>query len=428
MGLATEPARKDAAYKRAVDLLKRATLVDGHNDLPWVIRNANGGDLGAYDLTRVHAESDTDIPRLKAGLVGVQVLAAYLPSEIARPATVTVEQIDLIRRIEARHKDVFHPIRRATGHPCRSPRQEDRHADRRGRHGRLRGLARAGADVAPAWRQAGDALPQRLPPLGRFLDRHADFGSLSAFGLSLVAELNRLGMIVDLSHASVPAALAAVEASRAPVVLSHSNAHALCPHPRNAPDDLIRAVAAKGGIVMATFVPEFINAERFKRVEAHRKAWWRHAPAAEIAAIEKAMAAEGPLPPATLDQFCVHVEHLLKLVGPDHVGIGSDFFGGEAVVGLEDVSAFPALFAALLRRGHPEHVLARVAGANFIRVMRNVERVGRQMEREMDAPKPARATRKKAASPAGAGASAKAAPAVAIRRRSPSVPRAPRSA
>lgn len=405
---AREPGRKDAAYKRAMDMLRRTTLVDGHNDLPWVIREASGSDLAVHDLTRLHKETDTDIPRLKAGMVGVQVLAAYLPTEIPRPATVTLEQIDLIRRIEARHADVFAPIRKVADISA---------ARRAGKIGALiavEGTVGCEGSLAPVrmWRQLGVRLVTlchngSLPWVDSSTDAPIS-GGLSDFGRALVRELNLLGMIVDLSHASVAAAKAAVGASRAPVVLSHSNAHALCPHPRNAPDDLIRAVSRSGGVVMATFVPEFINRERFQRVEAHRRAWWRGADAGEIATLEREMMAAGPLPEATLQQFCVHVEHLMKVAGPDHVGIGSDFFGGETPTGLEDVSTFPALFAELIRRGHGEQVLERIAGANFIRVMRKVERVGRQMEKEEEplaAPPAARVSRpRKADKPAPASA------------------------
>ncbi len=373
--------RKDAAHKRAVEMLKRAPLIDGHNDLPWVLR-CSGRDLAGYDLTRIHPETDTDLPRLKSGMVATQVLAAYLPSDIAHPATVTLEQIDLIRSIEARHADVLMPVRRAADILA---------AKRKGRIGSLisvEGTVGCEGSLAPfrAWRELGVRLVtlchnSSLPWIDSATDEPRAHG-LSAFGEQIVAELNRLGVVIDLSHASVDAAFAALAASRAPVVLSHSNAHALCPHPRNAPDDLIRAVAKAGGVVMATFVPEFVNAELWARVEPVKRARWAGQSAAACEAMMADILAAGPLPEATLDGVCDHIEHLLKIAGPDHVGIGSDFFGGEQPRGLEDVTAFPALFAALVRRGHGEQVLARIAGANFLRVMRKVERIGRQMEAE----------------------------------------------
>ncbi len=387
MGLARETGRKDPAHKRAVDMLKKTALIDGHNDLPWVVRKANQGDLEAYDLTRIHAETDTDIPRLKAGMVTVQVMAAFLPTEIACPATVTLEQIDLIRRIETRHADVFLPVRRATDISL---------AKRKGKIGTIisvEGTVGCEGSLAPVrmWHSLGVRLVTlchngSLP----WIDSSTDVpkaNGISAFGAELVGELNRLGVIIDLSHASVAAAKAVAEISRAPVILSHSNAHALCPHPRNAPDDLIRAVARSGGMVMATFVPSFINPEIWRRIAAARRARWPKADPSTVGAdaTEWPTAEVGPMPVATLAQFCDHVQYLLKLAGPDHVGIGSDFYGGDQPVGLEDASVYPVLFAELIRRGIGEHVLSRVAGANFLRVMRKVERVGRVVGKEAEA-------------------------------------------
>jgi membrane dipeptidase len=389
--------RKDAAHKRAVDLLRKAPLIDGHNDLAWVVRTANGGDLASFDLTRVHPETDTDIPRLKAGMVNTQVLAAYLPTEIPHPATVTLEQIDLIRRIEARHADVFFPVRRASDIPA---------AKKKSKIGTLisvEGTVGCEGSLSPLrmWYQLGVRLVTlchngSLPWIDSATDQPRADGALSPFGHALVGEMNRLGLIIDASHASVGSAMAVVKASAAPIILSHSNCAALCPHPRNAPDDLIRAVAARGGIIMATFVPEFINAELWTRAEAEKRARWRHAPAAEIADLSRRKAQAGPLPVATLKGLCDHIEHMLRLVGPDHVGVGSDFFGGETPEGLEDCSTFPALFAELIRRGHGEQVLSRIAGANFLRVMRKVERIGRALQKDAEtASKPAPRTRRK---------------------------------
>ncbi len=382
MALARETGRKDAAHKRAIDLLKKAALIDGHNDLPWVVRKAAKGDLVSYDLRKVHPETDTDIPRLKAGMVNVQVMAAFLPTEIPNPATVTLEQIDLVRRMEALHADVFMPIRRATDIPA---------AKRKGRIGTLisvEGTVGCEGSLAPIrmWHQLGVRLVTlchngSLPWVDSATDKPKAHG-LSGFGHAMIAELNRLGIIIDLSHAAPASALAAVQASRAPVVLSHSNAHALCPHPRNAPDEVIRAVAASGGVIMATFVPSFINPELWARIESAKRAHWPNADPAQIAALDDP-ASFGPLPAATLAQFCDHLDYLLKIAGPDHVGIGGDFYGGPQPIGLEDASVYPALFAELIRRGHGEHILSRVAGANFLRVMRKVERVGRTIAKEL---------------------------------------------
>jgi membrane dipeptidase len=394
MALARELVKKDAAHKRAVEMLKRAPLIDGHNDLPWVVRKATGGDLEAYDLTKVHPETDTDIPRLKAGMVNVQVLAAFLPSEIASPATVTLEQIDLIRRIEARHADVFVPIRRAADVPA---------AKKSGKIGSLisvEGTVGCEGSLAPLriWHHLGVRLVTlchngSLP----WIDSSTDApraGGLSNFGHEMIAEMNRLGIIIDCSHVAPSAAQLVVKASRAPIVLSHSNAHKLCSHPRNAPDDLIKAVAKSGGVVMATFVPSFINADIWTRLEAERVKRGRPMSLAELLKIEADLERSGEKLEATLEQFCRHVEHLLKVAGPDHVGIGSDFYGGPVPVGLEDCSTYPAFFAEMIRRGHGEQVLERVAGANFLRMMRRVEKISRQIVKETAPKKKPRQSRK----------------------------------
>lgn len=417
MGIANGNQRKDVSYKRAIELLSKVALVDGHNDLPWVIRSATGGDLERFDLARVHPETDTDIPRLQAGKVSVQVMAAYLPTEIANPATVTLEQIDLIQRMEARHRDVFHPIRKAADISAA------KRAKKIGTLISVEGTVGCEGSLAPlrVWKQLGVRLVTlchngSLPWIDSSTDAPVS-GSISDFGRQLVGELNRLSLIIDLSHAAVPAAHAVIGISRAPVVLSHSNAHALCPHPRNAPDDLIRAVAKSGGVVMATFVPEFISRELFERVRLEKEAQWRGAGSAELQKIRARIAAAGPLPEANLQEFCVHVEHLLDLAGPDHVGIGSDFFGGEVPRGLEDASVFPSLFAELFRRGHGENVLARIAGANFIRVMRKVERVSRLIEKESALPTRAARRPKQAARSGARPAAALISPPIAARRR-----------
>ena len=251
----------DNALAVARDVLKRAPLIDGHNDLPWVIRvdRAARGDVIAYDLTRVHERADTDIPRLREGMVGAQFWAAFQPTNAPHPARTALEQIDLIRRIEEAHPDVFLPARRA--------------AD----YARAKSLGKIASFIAV---EGGVGLENSLSPLRiwraagvrlmtlchneslDWVDSATDAprnGGLNAFGRAVVGELNRLGIVIDLAHTSHEAMRRVLDVTEAPVALSHSNAYSLCDHPRNAPDDVLKRLKANGGLVMATFVPGFVS-------------------------------------------------------------------------------------------------------------------------------------------------------------------------
>ena len=256
-----QPAAADNALAVAREVLRRAPLIDGHNDLPWVIRvdRAARGDVVAYDLTRVHERADTDIPRLREGMVGAQFWAAFQPTNAPHPARTALEQIDLIRRIEEAHPDVFLPARRA--------------AD----YARAKSLGKIASFIAV---EGGVGLENSLSPLRiwhaagvrlmtlchneslDWVDSATDAprnGGLNAFGRAVVGELNRLGIVIDLAHTSHDAMRRVLDVTEAPVALSHSNAYSLCDHPRNAPDDVLKRLKANGGLVMATFVPGFVS-------------------------------------------------------------------------------------------------------------------------------------------------------------------------
>jgi membrane dipeptidase len=208
-------------------------------------------------------------------------------------------------------------------------------------------------------------------------------GGLNAFGRAVVGELNRLGMVVDCAHVSHEGQQRVLDATRAPIVLSHSNALALCDHPRNAHDDVLKRLKANGGLVMATFVPGFISQDLRDWLARSRG---RNV-AAPVVADPKAALAEleaqrGPAPRATLEQLADHIVYLVETAGVDHVGIGSDFFGGAQPLGLEHVGRFPHLFAELIRRGLSDDALAKIASRNFLRAMRAVERVGERLRKE----------------------------------------------
>ncbi|MEI5666654.1 dipeptidase [Bosea sp. CCNWLW174] len=374
MVLAAAPVT-DAAYDMALALLDRVPLIDGHNDLPYVVRldRTAKGDLSAYDLGKVHPETDTDIPRMQAGKLAGQFFAAYVPPNHPKPAGFALAQIALMRRIWERHADVFRPGLSA----------DDVEAARK--EGRIALFMTI---------ENGSALDNELDALDAYWDLgvrlmtlcHNDthdwcdsatdaprHNGLAAFGKEVIGRMNRLGMIVDLAHVSPKVMHDVLDVSTAPVVWSHSNAFSLCDHPRNVPDDVLDRVAGNDGLVMATFVPDFISqASR----DWHRPAKDQYGKTPDGLDYRKAEAeivrTAGPRPKATLAEYCDHVEYLAKRIGHDHVGIGSDFFGGLNPEGLEDASTFPRVIAELIRRGWSDENLAKLAGGNMLRVMRSV--------------------------------------------------------
>jgi membrane dipeptidase len=367
---------------RALATLERAPVFDGHNDLPWVIRQdpSARGDIFAYDLTRVHERGDTDIPRLREGRVGAQFWSAFQPTSAPHPARTTLELIDTILRMEAAHPDVFHPARSA---------DDFAHAQAVGKiasfivvEGGV-GLENALAPLR-IWHTAGARM--LIPCHNETLDwvdsatdapRHNGF---SAFGRAIIGECNRLGMIVDGAHLSHDAIRMLLDVSEAPVFLSHSNAFSLCDHPRNAPDDVLKRLKDNGGIVMATFVPGFVSQplrDWLKRSrDPYGKAPLASDPKAQLKEIETR---QGPAPKATLQEVADHVVYLVETAGVDHVGVGSDFFGGPQPQGLEHVGRFPHLIAELMRRGFSEADVEKIASSNALRAMRAVEAVGAKL-------------------------------------------------
>jgi len=369
----------DLALAAARDLLKREPLFDGHNDLPWVIRNDRTarGDVIAYDLTRVHEKGDTDIPRLREGGVGAQFWAAFQPTNAPHPARTALEQIDLIRRIEAAHPDVFLPARSAADF-ARAKR-----AGKIASYIVVEGGVGLENSLSPLriWHAAGARMliPCHNETLD-WVDSATDAprnGGFNAFGRAVIAECNRLGMIVDGAHVSHEGIRRLLDVSEAPILLSHSNAFSLCDHPRNAPDDVLRRLKDNGGVVMATFVPGFVSQplrDWFKRSrDRYGKAPLSADPKAQLAEMETR---HGVAPRATLPQVADHIAYLVEIAGIDHVGIGSDFFGGAQPDGLEHVGTFPQLFAELMRRQFSERDLAKIANHNVLRVLRRAEQVG----------------------------------------------------
>ncbi|WP_372624905.1 dipeptidase [Falsiroseomonas sp.] len=382
--MAKAASRRHDPLKRAIALLERVPLVDGHNDLAWVIRlDAEArGDVLRYDLTRVHPESDTDIPRLREGRVGAQVWAAYVPTDLPNPARATLEQINTILRVEDAHPDVFFPARKASD------------IARAYRAGKIASIIAVEGGVGlenslsplRVWHAAGVRL-LTLCHNGTldWVDSATDAprsNGLAPFGHAVVRELNRLGMMVDCAHVAPKVMHDVLDTSTAPVVFSHSNAFTLCAHPRNVPDDVLDRLKGTEGIVMATFVPDFTSEEVRAWMKPLREAHLRSTGGGWLQAIEAWEKDHGPRPQATLEQVADHVEYLASRIGTRRVGIGSDYFGVPTKpIGLMDVSRFPHLFAELIRRGWSEDHLADLAGGNFIRVMRAVEREGQRLRR-----------------------------------------------
>jgi len=357
----------DEHMARALRVLAASPLVDGHNDLPWAIRESKTAphDVEAYDLRRTTA-GHTDLARLAAGHLGGQFWSVYIPGDtsVARQgyAKVQLEQIDIARRVFAKYPERFEVVTTADGF---------RKAFAAGRIGSAIGL------------EGGHAIENSLGALrafydlgGRYMtlthnqtldwaDAAADVArhdGLTSFGKEVVREMNRLGMLVDLSHVSPATMNDALDVAEAPVIFSHSNARALADHVRNVPDAVLARVKQNGGVVMVTFVPGFTSQAIID---------WNRKPASER---------QGAQPLATVAQVADHIEHIRRVAGVEHVGIGGDFDGiTEVVQGLEDVAAYPRLFAELSRRGWSEADMKKLAGENVLRAFAEAERVSARL-------------------------------------------------
>ena len=370
--------------RRARELLARHPLIDGHNDLPWTIRKyrAAPGDIDAYDLRQTAPPpGQTDLPRLRAGGVGGQFWSVYVPGEgPGSRALLQLEQLDLAHRLIRHYPDDLALCRTAedvdaafgSGHIASLLGMEGGHV-LEGSLGALRAFWELGARYLTlthnTTNEIGDASSGE--------PRH---GGLSAFGREVVGEMNRLGMLVDLSHVSAETMADALDASHAPVIFSHSSARAVCDVARNVPDEILRRMPANGGVVMVTFVSGFVSPEAAAVLIPAIAEFYRRAAGvtdlAEREALEEEILDSLHPPSPPLSMVADHVDHVARVAGNDHVGIGGDYDGNRFwPVGLEDVSGYPNLFAELLRRGWSEDELAKLANGNIRRVLRDAERV-----------------------------------------------------
>lgn len=372
------------------ELLAGAPLVDGHNDLLWELRVQAGNDLDRLDISRLQPTLQTDLPRLRAGGVGGQFWSVYVPSDLPDDTAViaTLEQLVAWRDLLARYPDRLQAATSA---------DEVERAVAGGRIASLAGME-GGHSIGCSLGvlRAMYALGARYLTLTHthntpWADSATDepvHGGLTAFGERVVAEMNRLGMLVDLSHVAPSTMHAALRVSRAPVIFSHSSARALCDHPRNVPDDVLAAMADGGGVCMVTFVPGFVSqpiADVWLELIPVERVWRNELPddPAEVRRRVQQWLAHHPCPPATADHVADHLDHVRDVAGIAHVGIGGDFDGSpEMPIGLEDVSGYPRLFAALRARHWSDADLRAVAGGNVLRVLRDVEDVaGARAER-----------------------------------------------
>jgi membrane dipeptidase len=395
-------AANDAYAARVAKILETTPLIDGHNDLPWEIRDRFKSDLGAIDLnadtSKLPFPADaaalmTDIPRLRAGLVGGQFWSVWIPVEIKgyQAVQTTIEQIDLVKRLTAQYSGTFAMAYTA--------------AD-------VRRIHKAGKIASLIGIEGGHQINDSLPVLRQMYDLGARYMTLThvtntswadaatdapahhgltPFGETVVHEMNRIGMLVDLSHVSPETMRAALGVSAAPVIFSHSGARAIVDHPRDVPDEVLALMPKNGGVVMVNFCPCYVSEAR-NRWEADRAAEQARYSSPPYGGLyigqpERAAAAlaawdrEHPRPVTTLAEVADHIEHVRRVAGIDHVGLGSDFDGiPDAPVGLEAVDRYPALLEELMRRGWSDADIAKLAGENVLRVMAAAEQVSARLQ------------------------------------------------
>ncbi len=366
------------------DVLSQSPVWDGHNDLPWEWR-----ELAAYDLSRMDpgdrlSTTHTDLPRLREGGVGAQFWSVFVPQSLTGDDAVsaTLEQVDAVYRLTAAHPDRL--VLATTTEDVRRAFREGRIASLMGAEGghsincslgTLRMLHELGVRYLTLthnenvpWADSATDVPR--------------LGGLSAFGREVVREMNRLGMLVDLSHVSADTMRDALAVTSAPPIFSHSSAYAVCPHPRNVPDDVIAATAAADGVVCVTFVPKFVNnavrewdAQCLADAEA---AGLRTQDFTAYTAFQKAWQQTHPMPPSSLADVVAHCEHVREVAGIEHIGLGGDYDGTPTLpTGLDDVTGYPRLLDALVERSWSPADLVHLTSGNLLRVLGAAEDVAR---------------------------------------------------
>jgi membrane dipeptidase len=381
--------QQDPFLAQARALHARYPLIDGHNDLPGLLRRQSDGDFDKLSLRTTIEDGQTDIARIRAGGMGGQFWSVYVPTSLSGPEAVkqTLNQIELVHRMVETYPDVFQVA--LTARDVEDAFEEGKVASLFGMEGghsidgsleTLRAMYRAGARYMTLTHN-------RNTPWADSCTDTPQHGGLSAFGEQVVLEMNRLGMLVDLSHVSPDTMRDALRVTRAPVIYSHSGAGGVCDHPRNVPDDVLPLVQRNGGVVMVVVLASFTSQDVYDHQRARQAAQdqARARFGTDTQRIEAAITEwdrSNPAPKATLAQVADHIDHIKRRIGVDHIGIGADFDGGGGVEGLEDVSTYPMLTAELLRRGYTEEEVGKILGLNVLRVMRAAEHVSWVMKRE----------------------------------------------
>jgi membrane dipeptidase len=390
-------ATLNAQDARVERILRDVPLIDGHNDLPWQYRERVKNQMAEIDLRRDQSHLDkplhTDLARLRTGHVGAQFWSVYVPATLkgADAVQATLEQIDVVHRIDSIYPETFALALTAddvvrihkSGKIASLIGVEGGHSINNSL-GVLRQLYAGGARYMTLthsenndWADSATADPQH--------------DGLTKFGEAVIGEMNRLGMLVDLSHVSPATMHDALDVTAAPVIFSHSSTRAVTNHPRNVPDDVLQRLKQNGGVIMVTFVPSFVN-EKLRTWNAEQDA--EQARLKSLHSGAPAMVKEGmtaweiahPKPKAAIADVADHIEHAIKVAGEDHVGIGGDLDGITTTpVGLESVADYPKLFEELLRRGHSEEQLRKIAGLNVLRVLRAAEATAAKLQKEKPA-------------------------------------------
>ena len=385
-----QPRQPIIVSQKAIRIHRSSPVVDGHNDLPWSLRQ-EGGRFDQHDIAQSQPKFHTDIPRLRAGGVGAQFWSVYVPASTMQQGsalTTTLEQIALVHQMVERYPETFEFALSSSD------------IDRIRSEGKIASLI--GVEGGHSIENSLNVLRQLYAEGARYMtlthsrslewaDSCSDepkSGGLSPFGEEVVREMNRLGMLVDISHVSPDCMRQALRVTKAPVIFSHSSAYAIANHPRNVPDDVLKLTADNGGVVMINFFNDFIHptdaARSNERSQVRKALQLRYADDERSEAeLRKWELANPRSHECTVHEVLDHIDHVVRVAGIDHVGLGSDFDGVPALPEqLDDVSSYPVITQGLLDRGYSEQDINKVLGQNVLRAFRVAEEVARELAKK----------------------------------------------